>query len=80
MDCELQPTPRFNCKKRTPTAMKPGGVYCELYVLKKLLFCFVDSGLDVPIRIIKFFGQLFVSPAIEQAAFQDSSVCFIEDP
>ena len=56
MGCFRQPTPRFNCKKRTPTAMKPGGVFRELYVLKKLLFCFVNSGLDVPIRIIKFFG------------------------
>ena len=40
----------------TPTAMKPGGVFRELYVLKKLLFCFVNSGLDVPVRIIEFFG------------------------
>ena len=60
--------------------MKPGGVFSELYVLKKLLFCFVNSGFDVPIRIIEFFGQLFISPAIEQAAFQYGSVCFVENP
>lgn len=60
--------------------MNPGDVFSELYVLKKLLFCFVYSGLDVPVRTIKLFRQLFVGSTIKQAAFQYSSVCFIEDP
>ena len=80
MGCPKQPTPRFNCKKKNPPAMNPRGVFCELYVLKKLLFCFIDSGFYLSVRIIELFRQLFVSPAIEQAAFQDGSVSFIEDP
>ena len=56
-------------KKNTPTAMKPGGVFRELYVLKKSLFCFVDSGFYLSVRIIKLFRQLFVGSAIKQTAF-----------
>ena len=64
----------------TPTAMKPGGVFRELYVLEKLLFRFVNSGLDVPIRIIEFFSQLFIGSTIKQTAFQYGSVSFVEYP
>ena len=64
----------------TPTAMKPGGVFRELYVLKKSLFCFVYSGLDVPIRIVELFRQLFVGSTIKQTAFQYGSVSFVEYP
>ena len=80
MGCPKQPTPRFNCKKITPTAMKPGGVFCELYVLKKLLFCFVYSGFYLSVRIIELFRQLFVGSTIKQTAFQYGSVSFVEYP
>ena len=80
MGCPKQPTPRFNCKKNNPPAMNPRGVFSELYVLKKLLFCFVDSGFDVPIRIIELFRQLFVGSTIKQTAFQYGSVSFVEYP
>ena len=67
-------------QKITPTAMKPGGVFSELYVLKKLLFCFVDSGFYLSVRIIEFFRQLFVGSTIKQTAFQYGSVSFVEYP
>lgn len=60
--------------------MKPGGVFCELYVLKKLLFCFVYSGFYLPVRIIELFRQLFVGSTIKQTAFQYGSVSFVEYP
>ena len=80
MGCFGQPTPRFNCKKITPTAMKPGGAFRELYVLKKLLFCFIDSGFYLPVRIIELFSQLFIGSTIKQTAFQYGSVSFVEYP
>ena len=80
MGCFRQPTPRFNCKKKNPPAMNPRGVFRELYVLKKSLFCFVYSGLDVPIRIVELFRQLFVGSTIKQTAFQYGSVSFVEYP
>ena len=64
----------------TPTAMKPGGVFSELYVLKKLLFCFVYSGFYLSVRIIELFRQLFVGSTIKQTAFQYGSVSFVEYP
>ena len=80
MGCPKQPTPRFNCKKRTPPAMNPRGVFSELYVLEKLLFCFVYSGFYLSVRIIELFRQLFVGSTIKQTAFQYGSVSFVEYP
>ena len=80
MGCSSQPTPRFNCKKITPPAMKPRGVFRELYVLKKLLFCFVYSGFYLSVRIIELFRQLFIGSTIKQTAFQYGSVSFVEYP
>ena len=80
MGCSKQPTPRFNCKKKNPSAMNPRGVYRELYVLKKLLFCFVYSGFYLSVRIIELFRQLFVGSTIKQTAFQYGSVSFVEYP
>ena len=60
--------------------MKPGGVFRELYVLKKLLFCFIDSGFYLSVRIIELFRQLFVGSTIKQTAFQYGSVSFVEYP
>ena len=60
--------------------MNPRGVFRELYVLKKLLFCFIDSGFYLSVRIIELFRQLFVGSTIKQTAFQYGSVSFVEYP
>ena len=60
--------------------MNPRGVFRELYVLKKLLFCFVYSGFYLPVRIIELFRQLFIGSTIKQTAFQYGSVSFVEYP
>ena len=72
-----QSSPRL---KKNPGTMNPGDVFSELYVLKKLLFCFVYSGFYLSVRIIELFRQLFVCSTIKQTAFQYASVRFIEDP